>query len=330
MAKIEFKVCVVTVTYGDRWKFLEQVLKRVLTFKNVSHVIVVDNASHYNVSAAIQNLNVPEIQVISEKENLGSAGGYKGGISKAITLDIDFLWLLDDDNLPDKNTLEVLLHKWPITPGIESKKALFCLREDRKQLIKIAQGENPYRYYLVPNNFLGFSFFNIVPNQFKKIRDRFKTSQVAKAAKLPFSPYGGLLLPKTLAIDIGLPNDLFYLYVDDTEYTYRITEREGSIWLIPDCKIIDIDKSQGTGYKNTLLRSVLLDQWSFRTYYHVRNMLFFNKKAIKNIYLFSINKNLYLTGLYLMSIWGSKQAEHKQLLEAINDGLKGNLGKKQF
>ena len=37
MPSFEYKICVLTVTYGDRWQFLEQVLTRVMSFKPFSN-----------------------------------------------------------------------------------------------------------------------------------------------------------------------------------------------------------------------------------------------------------------------------------------------------
>lgn len=328
MAKIEYKVCVVTVTYGDRWKFLEQVLKRVLSFESVSNVVIVNNASSYSVSDSLESLGDERLILIDKTENLGSAGGYKEGLENASNLAADLIWLLDDDNLPEEGCLNNLLQKWDVIEPSNNQKALYCLRTDRVQQVKIAQGEDPYRFYLVPDNFLGFNAFKILTNQFKKQIDKYKKRNPLKDATIPFTPYGGLIIHTSTIKKIGLPKEEFYLYVDDTEYTYRITESGQNIWLVPTCKITDIDKSQGVGYKNKIFRSVLLDEWSFRTYYHVRNMIFFNKKAIENNYVFKLNKNLYLTGLYLTSILSSKRSEYKQLLIAINDGLNGHLGKR--
>ncbi|MFD2161832.1 glycosyltransferase [Paradesertivirga mongoliensis] len=330
MSKIEYKVCVVTVTYGDRWKFLSQVLSQVQDLSHVTSVVIVNNASDYDVGNCISKISNEKYTLLNQETNLGSAGGYKKGIEYASRLDVDFIWLLDDDNLPAENCLEELLVKWQSIPGDSNKKALFCLREDRTQHIKIAQGEDPYRFYLVPNNFLGFSLSRLISNQIKKTRDRSKSGLALEDSKIPFAPYGGLLFHLSVIKEIGFPNETFYLYVDDTEFTYRITEKGGEIWLIPSCRIIDIDKSQGVGYKNRLLRSALLDNWNFRTYYHVRNMIYFNKKAIKNNYLFKVNKNIYLTGLYIISICSSKRKVFNALLEAVNDGLAGKLGKKEF
>ncbi|MGI4021707.1 MAG: glycosyltransferase family 2 protein [Janthinobacterium lividum] len=330
MAKIKYKVCVLTVTYGNRWAFLEQVLKRVLGYEATSHVVIVDNASDYSVLNEVQGLADPRIKVIENTENLGSAGGYKQALAYAHQfVDADLIWLLDDDNLPDENALTILLKKWEEMTGAADEKALFCLRTDRKPHIKIAQGENPNRYYLVPDNFLGFSLTRIFYNQFLKLQARFKKPGSFKNhAKIPYAPYGGLLLHKIMIDKIGFPDERFFLYVDDSEYTYRITENGGTIWLIPECRITDVDQSQGINYQKKLFTSSLLDQWNFRIYYHIRNRLFFYKRVtVKNQFLFHLNKFIYLNWLKLISIISSKQKEYAKLLKAVDDGLQGKLGK---
>lgn len=322
-----FQVCVVTVTYSDRWKFLEQVIARVLAFNTVVQLIIVNNASTYRIDNEITD---DRITVLSNIENLGSAQGYQQGIKHAYHhISCDFIWLLDDDNLPEEGSLADLLAHWNAIPGGNDAKALFCLRCDRLPHIKIAMGELPERYYLVPDNFLGFHLFRILKNKFNKLRDKLKQPKpYADHVQLPYVPYGGLLLHKEMIARIGYPDEQFYLYVDDSEYTYRITQQNGTIWLIPSSRITDVDQSQGIGYKQKPFRSHLLDQWSFRTYYHVRNRLYFySRVAKKNPVLFTINKVLYLAFLKLLSVMSNKQSAYKKLLAAVDDGLNGRLGK---
>jgi GT2 family glycosyltransferase len=324
------KICVLTVTYGARWQFLEQVLRRAVTLSYVSHIVVVDNASTYNVDDKVKNeIDDNRISVITNNKNEGSAGGYKMAMKYAIqNTDADMLFLLDDDNVPAENVIDELLYKWENIRGEDNKKALFCLREDRIQHLMIARGENPYRFYLVPDNFLGFNVFRVVHNQFYKLCDKFKKQLDYKShAPMPYVPYGGLLLHRSIIKDIGYPEQSFFLYVDDSEYTYRITQNGGIIWLIPSCKVVDVDKSQGLTYKRKLFHSHLLDLWSFRTYYHIRNRIYFYSICfIKNRFIFKLNKLLYLNYLKVIGMLSSKTAEYNKLLVAINDGLKGNLG----
>ncbi|RYY36384.1 MAG: glycosyltransferase [Sphingobacteriaceae bacterium] len=320
-------VCVVIVTYGNRWQFLSKVLQRVLSFTQVTNVVVVDNASAYNVQAEVTD---ERVTVRTNGDNLGSAGGYKQGIKYAHTqTSCSFIWLLDDDNLPDNAALNILLNKWGELPGTNDKKALFCLREDRAAHIQIALGANWYRYYLVPNNFLGFHLFRVFKNQYKKLTGQYKVQGAFKdSVTMPYVPYGGFLLHRDMIDLIGYPNEALFLYVDDSEYTYRVTQNGGQIWLIPAAKVVDVDTSQGINYKNKLFHSQLLDEWSFRTYYHIRNRIYFySRVAITNKFMFTLNKVIYLAYLRLISLLSGKQVQFKKLITAVNDGLKGRLGK---
>ena len=329
MVKSGDKVCLLIVTYGDRWSFLQQVLIRLLTLAQVNKIVIVNNASVYNVSERVRIISDPRIFVINSLKNKGSAGGYKEALKYAFEkTDCDFFWLLDDDNLPEKNCLSDLLNEWKAVNGDDEKKAFFCLREDRTSHIRIAQGHNPYRYYLVKDNFLGFNIFRILSNQFDKLFDKTNKNKPYKSrVAIPYVPYGGLFINRSIISNIGYPNEELFLYVDDSEYTYRITQNGGTIWLIPSCKVIDIDKSQGLNYKRNFFRSPLLDLWNFRTYYHVRNrMFFYSNTFIRNRMLFKINKFLYLTYLKIIALLSSKQAEYNKLVKAVNDGLSGKLG----
>ena len=46
----------------------------------------------------------------------------------------------------------------------------------------------------------------------------------------------------------------------------------------------------------------------------------------KNKFMFKINKALYLAFLRIISVLSSKRMAYKKLVNAVNDGLNGNLG----
>ena len=330
MANIKYNICVVTVTYGNRLAFLQQVLQSVISHPLVSNVIIVDNASDYDIEKEMLALVDNKIILLKQTDNTGSAMGYQTGLKYAHTqTNADFILLLDDDNVPDENALNTLLASWDNIEGANSTKALFCLRTDRKQHIKIAKGENPNRYYMIPDNFMGFHFLRIFKNQHSKFLDKFESQNPFKAsAKMPYVPYGGLFMHRDMIQEIGYPNEEFFLYVDDSEYTYRITAAGGTIWLIPEAQINDVDKSQGIGYRKKMFRSQLLDLWSFRTYYHIRNrMYFYSKHTIHNKFIFKLNKTLFLLNLRIISVLSHKNAAYQKLKQAVDDGLNGRLGK---
>ena len=327
MTKVQYKVCVVTVTYANRWELLSRVIQRSLSFANISNVVVVNNASPYSVQNKVAELADERILVVDCAENLGSTGGYKAGLQRARSLDVDFIWLLDDDNLPEEGALDALLQNWDQLNTAPNKTAFFSLRTDRIHHIHIGKGENPYRYYLIPDNFLNFTILRPF-GKFYKLLDKFKKYQKFKQrAQIPFASYGGFFLHREMIDTIGYPDEKFYLYFDDADYTYRVTTNGGKIWLIPGSVITDIDHSYQVTYKRRFLHSIHLDMWGFRNYYIDRNCVYFYKQhASKRPWLFAINKFLFMGWLKFLSIVGSKQHEYQQLKVAIDDGLKGNLG----
>ncbi|MEQ7802513.1 glycosyltransferase [Pedobacter sp. ASV1-7] len=330
MAKITYNICVLIVTYSNRWRFLEQVLKRVTTLKNVTDIIVVDNASAYSVTQNCNSLQDERITVITNEENQGSAGGYKVGLEYFMTkTSASFVWLLDDDNMPAPDALDKLTIEWDNVPGDDQQKALFSLRPDRKQHVMISQGEDAMRFYMVANSFMGFNLFKTPLNQYYKLRDRlFQRSQIKKNAKLPYAPYGGMFFHKQIIDLIGYPEADFFVYADDSEYTYRITRKGGQIWLIPGSTITDIDKSYGITYKRHFWRSIYLDLWSFRTYYQIRNSVYFYDQVnVSNRLVYGFNKWLFLSGQWFISKLTAKQDNYRKFLKAIHDGLTGSLGK---
>lgn len=329
MAKTTYNICVLIVTYGNRWQFLEQVLTRVLTFENVKDILVVDNASVYSVAENCGRLADQRINVITNADNLGSAGGYKQGLEHFYhDTSADFVWLLDDDNQPAIAALDELIDSWPSIAGSDDSKALFSLRPDRKQHVKIAGGEDASRFFAIENSFMGFHLFRIPLNQLYKLRDRFiKPGAVKNKAWMPYVPYGGLFLHRRMVSLIGYPEESFFVYADDSEYTYRITKNGGKIWLIPASQVRDVDTSYGTSYKQHFWRSVYLDLWSFRTYYQVRNSVYFHDRVqVTNRTLYDINRWLFLKGQLLISKLSGKEANYTKLLKAVEDGLTGRLG----
>lgn len=105
------KICSVIVTYGDRFKFLKQVIDSCLK-NNITKIIVVDNNCAEKSKKELISLEnkIKELKVIHLSKNIGSAGGFKTGIEKAIKCsECEYILLLDDDNVISENYIEVML-----------------------------------------------------------------------------------------------------------------------------------------------------------------------------------------------------------------------------
>lgn len=321
------RVCVVTVTYGDRRKYLSQVLDSCLKNELIDKIIVIDNASACN-KEFFENFNSPKIKWIRMNKNTGSAGGYHAGIKEAFeNTESDFIWLLDDDNVPEGNCLKILIDEYfqlkkkykPKTLAVQARRPNFI---SHARLFSL---ENPEIFYKRKNSFLDFSLDKL----FNKINFVFKGRKIANKnnikhilIKAPYTQYGGLLLDKKTVKIIGYPDSKLYLYADDSEYTYRITKNKGSIFIIRNAIVNDIDLSwNNTQALNKKIMFPLLELGDkFRIYYSVRNQCYFeNKNFINHKFIHFINKFFYLSFLFIFALFSNNTDRFKIILKAIKD-----------
>lgn len=88
------------------------------------------------------------------------------------------------------------------------------------------------------NSFYRFSITNI----FK--RDRFRIKRNPQNIKhMVFAPYSGLLINLSVINSVGFPLEEMYLYSDDIEYTFRMSESGVDILQVFDANIRDISGS---------------------------------------------------------------------------------------
>ena len=321
--------CVI-VTYGDRFHFLKQVIDACLK-EDVGKIVVVDNNS--NSSEKLKELERTlgdRLKVIYLEKNTGSAGGYKVGIEEAYNdKNCQFMLLLDDDNLLNPGSIHKALHIWYY---FRETNELFALSFYRSiffdHIIGSQVGVIPGTYWL--NSFGNFH----IGRAFQKFLRKYSKERLNKketlypVIKTILSPYGGLFFHKFIIEKIGFPDERFILYADDLEFTYRIKENNGSIYLCSDLVIQDIDKENT--YHPKAKEAII--------YYMRRNSIFFSKKLIRNYFIFTINAAgwcayfLIYQQFKLFKSIGLKPyiRRLKLIVKAAWCGMKGNLGEAFF
>ena len=107
------EIAVVLVTF-NRLKNLKVTLdKYVNQNKLPKYIVVVDNAStdgtrEYLNEWKKKNIQGIEKKVITANRNLGGSGGFALGIEEGCKLDCDYIFLADDDAVPEENMLSEL------------------------------------------------------------------------------------------------------------------------------------------------------------------------------------------------------------------------------
>jgi GT2 family glycosyltransferase len=332
---MENKIFVVTVTYGNRFHLLKQVIDAAWE-EGVHKVIVVDNNSVPESREKLREyeklLGSQKIKVLYLDDNYGSAGGFKKGLEEAYNdPECEFIWLLDDDNKPMNNALRVLLDFWYSLEikDKQEKVALLSFRPIREYLcIESILKNKPELVWGWKNSFFGFHIKNL-PAKIKKYLHRLlnlKNKEInLKYGTIPSAPYGGLFIHKNILDIIGFPNEKFYLYSDDTEWTYRITKIDGKIYLILESIIDDLELSWTISDKKRLTKIHMLGKDKARFYYATRNSVFLEiNNLVDNKIIYFINMISYIL---LAFIFDRSISFIRIAIKAIKDGYKGKLGK---
>ena len=111
---------------------------------------------------------------------------------------------------------------------------------------------------------------------------------------------------KSILDEIGYPNEDYFLYSDDHDWSYRITKSNKKIYLVLNSVIDDIDSSWNLINKtnNTFIK--IKKAPSLRVYYSVRNRMMFEKNnLIDNKLIYNLNK-LAFTCLLFCFCFGNK------------------------
>lgn len=319
----------VTVTYGSRKNLLLAVLEDLREF-GLSRVIVVNNGALWDVHSELSVLYQDFVDVIDLGSNSGSANGYACGIQRACSSGADYVWLLDDDNRPDSTTLP-LLHDAlarEATRGGLDQTAVVAFRPEHQG--DVAEGVDQYRVNPRRSSFAGFHVIDIWYKVWRRTPwgRPCVTNRLPRSVQLDAAPYSGLLLHRSLIERIGLPRSDFVLYADDTEYSYRITRAGGSIFLITDALIEDLESSWNIKQRFGNIFTVMLQgAGDFRAFYGMRNRTFFDAHYLRaNVLIFWLNRQVFMAILYVLARLTGRMQRYRLLAAAVSDGLSGRLG----
>ena len=196
------EVVVVIVTY-NRLEMLKKCINSVLcqTYK-INKVILIDNASTDGTSSWVKDVVLPEcsiIQLIEMQTNTGGAGGFHHGLLSAMKLSCQYIWAMDDDVEPEPSCLENLIFisggKSVVQPTrLHSDGSVFC-----------------WHHYFEPLSYTKYT------TRIELGGDYLVVSNVAC--------FEGILLPRRVVEDCGLPDKNYFICEDDTLYGYKVSRK---------------------------------------------------------------------------------------------------------
>jgi GT2 family glycosyltransferase len=263
------KVTVVTVTYGDRWKYLSQALEAVIHDLHLVRLILVDNGSaNQEELTRAKGEYAGKLEIIHTGKNLGSAGGFALGLERARDIDCDYVLMLDDDNVLEPNGLSTFIHNYKSVMG---RHMVTGFRPD-------IQSDEVFRLPLDEGH-LKYTFFDVwsidkLEHFLKKLFKRTINASEREyhhVVRTNGFVYGGAFLPIEAVKASPLPDKELMLYGDDVEYSWGVLD-QGYLSYLCDRPIIrDVDMSFESG--DHILGLFKPATKPFKVYYRIRNMV---------------------------------------------------------
>ncbi|MBI4064001.1 MAG: glycosyltransferase family 2 protein [Elusimicrobia bacterium] len=259
------RVAVIVLNYNgakDTIECLNSLIK--VNYPNFE-IIVVDNKSTDDSWAQIQGWITPHpspltphpFSLIQSGSNRGYAAGNNAGIRQALDNGADYVWILNNDTIVDSNCLKFLIETAESDPktGMVGATTYYYDQPDKIQCL--AGG------YI--NRWLGTSRFALPPKK-SSAPDNLLSTIYYLLSPLDYIN-GACILAKTAMIrDIGLLDERFFLYWEDTDWSFRA---RGAGWRLAWSPKAVIRHKEGGLAKTTA---------TFMDYHHAKSALVFFSK----------------------------------------------------
>jgi rhamnopyranosyl-N-acetylglucosaminyl-diphospho-decaprenol beta-1,3/1,4-galactofuranosyltransferase len=287
------RICAVVVTHS-RPDLLVKVMQALQgQIRPVDRIIVVDNASDIPTQVLLGGMD--NLSIVRSEINLGGAGGFALGMEEACALGADWIWLLDDDAIPQAGALAALAVALPNLPG---KIGAVCgaVRE---------YGDIATMHRRKFGNMLG--------------RETCLSPQAYFSGSAPIDTgsFVGFMVSVSAIAAVGLPNPAFFLAYDDTEYSLRLKAAGYGIWLIP-ASVVEHMRGEGSRLRYS--------EFGRKHYFNIRNRI-----IVKRTYSYLCNLSAFTGVLFGFALWirckgRFRRKTFRVLLKAIFDGYQGRLG----
>ncbi len=312
----------IIITYGNRYSYVKQVVDALLVF-NLHRIVIVDNNSVKRSAEALSALSSHDkrIQIVRLEKNTGSAYAIKAGVEQVLDdPETDFIWLLDDDNLPYPDAYETLMQNMQAELGKHKNHQIIIslLRGNRQNYINAVKNSKPESILGKKNIFRSFH----VADVFSTCTDMDEGIIKADVSAVPF---GGMFFHKDVIKEIGYPDEKYYLYCDDFDFCCRHIANDGRIILSLESGIDDIEQSWNV--KGSAIKKIATGGDLFRIYYSIRNRVYLEKKYLVTswaVYIF--NMLVYSTLVTMIALTRLKFINIKTYYTALFHGLAGKMG----
>jgi GT2 family glycosyltransferase len=278
------KISVVIVTF-NRKELLDKCIQGILNQSlRINRVYIINNASTDGTEKLAMKFN--GVEFINRNVNDGGAGGFSYGIDLCLKDDSEWIWIMDDDVIPESDCLKNLLryknNSWLIHP------------------VKITPAGKKFIWHQTLKPIFCDRIYSFIEN---KNDWKFATTNLAC--------FEGALINKRLINKVGLPEKRYFIIDDDTVFGYRASKFT-SIYYVENALM------------RRQLEDIPSKNFSWKTYYRIRNRLWLARSVhqIENINPYCSILIRFILSVYLLGIYSFASGDIKKIFKAISDGWK--------
>lgn len=304
------KIAAVVVTYNRRELLRECLTALMEQTRPLDEIILVDNASTDGTTEMVEELSMGSpvrLRYVKLEGNIGGAGGFSRGIAAGIEHGFDWLWVMDDDCIPGRRSLELLADHKLIS---DTRTNALC------STVIDVEGDICHWHRRCLDG--KFNETMSTPEDYGK---EYFTIDL-------FSFVGTLLRTERLK-EIGLPSKEYFIYFDDTEYAMRLM-RYGGMYVVTQSVVKHKTPVFVTEKKLTI---------TWRLYFELRNPIRMFIKHIKaadvssarkvvlfgNVVVWKLIGKPFFWSFLKEELRGNRITYLKVLARAVSDGLLGRF-----
>ena len=291
------KIAVILVNYNGKSynkKCIESILNS--TICEIITIVVVDNASTDGSAEELRKNwgENKQVHLIWLDNNYGFSKGNNEGIKWALEQGYEYFLLLNNDTEIAPDAIERLLDCQKETGGIVVPKILYA---DRPEIIWYAGGK----------------FSKVIKKPVQIGLNQRDTGQYNRRQRCDFANGCCMLFSRRIVQILGYLHEKFFLYYEDTEYSFRAKERDVPIWYCADAIIYHKVNGSTKGNEKPVNAYYITRNWL------MCNRMHMNKRFFLFIGYFIINRIVWISIWMIQKKWKMVGA----VLSGIEDYING-------
>ncbi len=214
-------------------------------------IFVVDNNSQDGSIEAIEK-EFPNINIIKSPVNAGFGAANNIAIKQAKG---KYILCLNTDTLLINNAIKIM---YDFMEKVENQKVAVCgsVLFNKDLTLGICGGNFPN----ITEIFWKFGLRNILKKQYLKYKLTLTANEIDKQSNIDYVTGADILFRKSVLDEVGLFDEKFFMYFEETDLCKRIRDKGYDIKLVKDAKIIHLE---GQSNKNTLQKKEISKRSEF-------------------------------------------------------------------